>query len=306
MLSTGWGKTVTMYALYRITALRQGCDWIVSDVLAADWEKWGLATLADRVVPIPEMTQLSLQAAACSFSFAAELFDVMRCQGTVPHAHLDFEVALACDKEFHFTVLQMFAHRLAAYRPPYQIQYLGLHTRHGDKASTSISTFSFRSQLEFASRTWSDAPLVFISTDDSSVLSSEHLDEFRSDNFTFRWTVAEKRWNGGSPKGPHDHDEAALAAVLEDVNGLARASKLVGSLGSNFFKLAWILNNQLHAAAVRPLPWCLDMYTSGPCADMAKTVEAFHDRYSRLQKSQRLAESSREEEKVVIAACGNV
>merc|ERR1712061_824859 len=114
----------------------------------------------------------------------------------VPRVHEDFEVSLACDEEYHRMFGQIFHRQLRTYNTLYKTPYLGMHVRHGDKAS-AISVFSFQSEMAMARQTWPHVRSVFVSTDDQSILSDVHLSEYRNESLTFRWTTDEKRWFGG-------------------------------------------------------------------------------------------------------------
>jgi len=122
---------------------------------------------------------------------------------------------------------------------------------------------------------------VFFATDDEDVIS-QRVGSLKQQGFNVTWTKDEKRWSGGSPQtapafhhGHHDNDDAATAALLDDIAGLARASVLIGSFASNFFRVAWFLNAGLHAGAAPRGPWCYDLFVAAPCDDLNGQVMAY-------------------------------
>jgi hypothetical protein len=142
--------------------------------------------------------------------------------------------------------------------------------------------FSMQQSMERLQEEWPELQRIFLSTDDSRSISRRTLGPYLERGYQFNWTVDAPRWVGGSPfvqdddsgsapQAKHPHDEAAVEAALNDLAGLARATNIVGSLDSGFFRLAWELNMQLHGAYHRKQSWCVDLFTGTVCNKESKS-----------------------------------
>lgn len=194
----------------------------------------------------------------------------MRCRWASPVPNgKDWWAITGCSQEYSDILLEIFGDRLASYLPPFET-YVGMHVRGGDKAKEG-KVFTFETFFQKVQALWNTAHNVFIATDDASVLGPQ-LEPLKAQGYKFTWTGNEERWSGGTPVTAstdpglrHVHDSGAVSAVLDDILGLARAPFLIGSMNSGFFRLAYLLNERMHAGMTRQSPWCWDIFMSMPC-----------------------------------------
>jgi len=142
-------------------------------------------------------------------------------------------------------LLQVFGPVLAQYTSPFQHTYAAVHVRHGDKV-VDLAIFGLRKHVRVLRKVWPRIQRIFVTSDDSTVIkaASEALRHGNGENVTVRWTAGETRWSGGVPSDQnddHDHDSAAVRAVLSDFSAMALSSVLVGYQYSNFFNSARLL-----------------------------------------------------------------
>lgn len=277
MVGYGFGASLKQLAFMRIWASRHSCGMVVSESNSRDWDRWSMGPVWDRTLTDDEWIAAWSGASPCGY-----LNDkVVRCVSPDPalvSVNWDLE-DLQCDQAFLETIVKVFDPRFSNYKLPFEGGYAGLHVRHGDKAIES-EIFPFKDHMDQVRERWPQLHNVFVATDDATVIKRK-IGEFQREGFNVTWTKDERRWKGGSPQtapafqaGHHDNNEAAIAALLDDVVSLALATVLVGSFSSNFFRIAWFLNLGMHGALQRG-NWCYDLFVGRACDDQKEQVLAY-------------------------------
>mmetsp|Transcript_65226 Transcript_65226/g.167878 ORF Transcript_65226/g.167878 Transcript_65226/m.167878 type:complete len:453 (-) Transcript_65226:167-1525(-) len=286
----GYMSTYFVNAAFMIEG-HDGCDILMPETTAEEWKTWGLKPLGTSVPPATfrdlwahgEKFQMAgkkimkrkwhvnghtfnlwLKGVGLTFKKEEEEY----AQWKNKAEHLDWFIGmlkdLTCSGRWGDLMLETYQPRLDAYEKPYTTPYAAVHVRHGDKAMLE-KVSSLGQIMDGLRANWSSTHQVFIATDDANVLKGSSLDAYRKEGLHFRWTDGH-RWPGGEKAHTlHESNEGALTAVLGDIMGLAHASVLVGSFGSQFFQIAWLLNVLRRSPKELSEPWCFDLSTGLSC-----------------------------------------
>jgi len=269
LVGFGLGWSYTALSEVRQKSLLTQCDLVVGDKVARAWKDTDFPPFWHSI-PAAQFAERWLKARECAPHWMSGV--PYKCEGNA--VSVKYRTPLPKDKDLFLDLeLQEFVPRLSSYQPLFEDPYVGIHIRHGDKLAEvgSNNIYSLPDVMEAIKSRWPQMRNVFVATDDKNELTDSRLDTFRAEGYTFRWTVGEQRWTGGTPMkqlGEHDerhmNDDEAVDAALADISGLAYASVMVVALHSNFAKLSWRLNLHMHASEQRAA-WCYDMYRHCVC-----------------------------------------
>lgn len=266
MVQTGFGARVDELYFSLLRAFQHGCNIVVSQPIAAQWVGLKLGRFWDVAVSEKEFSWRWEAAPPCSNLRLKSVPDFVRCQ-RMPD--LGWFVPMPCNDIARLKgsdpLLSIFSSSMAAYNKPYGNQsYTGLHIRLGDKDQES-KVFDLQAMMHQERGLWPTSRDMFIASAEPNLTADPAAIALYDLNYTFRSSLAVEQQDSSFN---HRSDDAAVAAVLDDLAGLAHAASLVGNAASNFFMLAHILNRRLHAlvrAAPRASPWCYDMATGSLC-----------------------------------------
>jgi len=157
--------------------------------------------------------------------------------------------------------LQTFGPRLEQYRTPYNGRYAAIHVS-GKEGMPAMQL------VELVRSWWPGMDKIFVATSDMAVMSQ--LKSSVGTGIELAWTGslrgrAHNVTMAQSGIRRRDSADGAIAAVLDDVAGLASASVIVGTCRSGVFDVARTLNLHLHLRVARSHPWCFDVQENRVC-----------------------------------------
>jgi len=270
----GFGATLaSLFEPLRAYSAYSGCTWIVSEEFAMDWTSWKLGPFWTSTLPDNQWQARFTQASDCGLNENISYWgppSPVKCEHTLlsPNGETAFRIGPSYNgpgpptgvfKGIYDLMLQTLGPRLEALKTPFTEAYAAIHIRHGDKVVETKSLIGIDGAARTLKKYWPHMKNVFVTSDDAKVISDAK--KVLGNEYVIKSTADEHRWIGGTPmsnNGDHVHDDGAVNAVLRDINGLARASVLIGAPTSNFFSTALTLNVNLHAKLLRRRPWCWD------------------------------------------------
>jgi len=281
MVKRGFGAALAFTVPVAVYGELAGCDNVVAESYQRDWMAWGMGPFWSKVLPDTEFNRHWAAATRCAFDLAHDNVlgppSIMRCQGPTGMVHAMFKQSRPFDcgmrNEFELflnQLMQVFGPFLVQYAPPFRHTYAALHVRHGEKVMENRPIYGLREHIGGLKALWPTIQRIFVTSDDAKIIkaTSDSLGHGNANNITVRWTSGEKRWSGGAPPAQfenHDHDNAAVRAVLSDFSALALSPILVGNNGSCFYNSARLLNMAVHWDIRRLEPWCYDVNTRTMC-----------------------------------------
>lgn len=265
MVRTGFGSRVGELYFASLRALQNGCDLVVSDEAAINWGNLQLGAFWETAVPAASF-QMRWNAGSKCPNFRLKSADnLLRCE-FMPD--LDVFVPIICNMlpmlNGHASdpLLAMFNPRLSAYRKPYDDRpYTAVHVALEDLVPKS-EVFDLATSISKERELWPSDREILISKTVTDQAQSGFVEGLRRKGFLFKTTedvshMQEEAFH-------YTAGDVALEAVLDDLFGLAHASKLVGNYASNIFKLGHALNQRIHGPIGRA-PWCFDMLANDDC-----------------------------------------
>lgn len=291
MVAQGWGSralhVAAFYQRYHLWA--DECTFYIPEWIAAEWESWGMQAPFERMTR-QEWTDATSDPSLLDVDHSFQVFMHGPWQGEplsgdwtgdMYTKNLIYGDMSGCWDESYTTVLKnIFARLLKTPGGFTHEDYIGLHIRHGDKkVEGPLASFA---ETIGSARKFSNLTNIFLATDDASVVLDATQD-LQAKGFKFNYTHYE-RTEGGEPKTckgfscHHDSRDIAVRAVIDDTLALAKASVLVGSWNSNFFRLAWLLNWLRRTEEQRKEDWCRDVMTGLACGNRQRFVWQFVER----------------------------
>jgi len=249
----GLGQTIRQFESLRAYVEYNGCKFVVSEALVADWHTHRLGPFWSVTLPEQQWQARWNAATMCGFQKLP-----VKCegpQGFLSQAGLNQFVTRPAFNSGVFRAaydltLQTFGPRLAQYRTPYNGRYAAIHAAYHEGMPE-------RELVELVRSWWPSMERIFVSTMYKSVIYD--LKSSFGGGIELSWTRNLKGW---------DHEvtvEPEVATLLDDIAGLASASVIVGRCSSPVFNLARTLNLHLHSRVARSNPWCYDLEMRRVC-----------------------------------------
>jgi len=270
----GFGAAMSEFEPLRAYVEYSGCKLVVSESLAADWQTWALGPFWSAALSEQKWQARWNAAPKCGFIFVGTH---VKCKG--PFGFLTqagwtrFVKGPAFNgpgpptgvfRAAYDLGLQTFGPRLSQYRTPFRGRFAAIYVtdEHGMSASRNV---------DLVRSWWPHLDRIFVATSNMAVVS-----DVRSSigaGIELAWThnqeehVHQKTKAASGIRGSDKtaKTDGAVAALLDDIAGLASASVVVGTSKSPIFNVARALNLHLHLTVARSHPWCYDVHQSRIC-----------------------------------------